>query len=99
MASCIRKLLKSLRAVSTPQDAITAEWSVYTNVVNDLRPLYLGNSSNTETSVLHVALFEGNLVTAFSATIASGEFVAKLQSEIHKELGIHFADIKVYTID
>ena len=99
MANCIKKLLKSLRTVSPPQDAITAEWSVYTNVVNDLRPLYLGNSGNAESSVLHIGIFDGNIASAFSTTITSGEFVAKLQSEIYKELGIHFVDIKVYTTE
>lgn len=99
MANCIIKLLNSLITASNPKDAITAEWNIYTNVVNDLRPLYLGNNSNAENSVLHVGVFDSSLMIAFSATIASGDFVTKLQSEIHKELGIHFADIKVYTTE
>lgn len=97
MANCIKKLLKWLK--TEPQNGINEEWRLYENVVDDLRPLYLGNSSNAEVSVLHVGLFDSNLVTAFSETIANGNFVANLQSKIQTELGVHFADIKIYTID
>ena len=102
MANCINKfltLLKSLKSSGNPEDAIGAESKVYTNLVNDLKPLYLGNNANSESSVLHIGLFNNDFVTAFSATIENGDFVSKVQSEIQIELGICFADIKVYTTD
>lgn len=99
MANCLKKIFKSLVNAGNPKDAITAEWSIYANIIKDLEPSYLGNSRNSESSVLHIGLFDEGFVTAFAETIASGTFVTNLQSEILKELGVHFADIKVYTTE
>lgn len=99
MAICLKKIFKSLVNAGSPKDAITAEWSLYANIIKDLEPSYLGNSLNSEGSVLHIGLFDEGFVTAFAETIASGTFVSNLRSEILKELGVHFADIKVHTTD
>lgn len=99
MAIGLKKIFRSLITTDVPNNGIEKEWSIYANVVKDLKPLYLGNNSNPESSVLHIGLFDYNLVAAFSETIASGTFIANLRSEIIKELGINFADIKVYTTD
>lgn len=99
MAICLKKIFSSLRTANIPNNGIEKEWNIYANVVKDLKPLYLGNSINSESSVLHIGLFDYNIAAAFSETIASGTFIANLRSEIIKELGINFADIKVYTTD
>lgn len=102
MANCINKFktfFKSLNSRSIPKDAIAAESEVYTNLVNDLKPLYLGNNDNSESLILHIGLFNNDFVTAFSAIIENGDFVSKVRNKIQIELNIRFADIKVYTTD
>ena len=100
MANCIKKIINIINKLkSKPQDAITAEWDIYKKLVNDLGRLYMGNGGNSENSVLHVGLFDKNFIAAFDTTIRNGDFVSNLRNEIHKELGIQFADVKVYTTE
>lgn len=97
MFSFFKKLFKQVSSVDKPRDCISTIMDFYVNVVESLKPLYMGNITNAENSILHVGLFDNEFVSAYFKDISDGKLKVGLQSEINKELGVCFAEIIICT--
>lgn len=97
MISFFKKFFKQVSTVDKSQDSISTIMDFYVNVIDSLKPLYLGNTTNAENLVLHIGLFNNEFVAAYSKDISDGKLKIGLQSEINKELGVCFNDIIIYT--
>lgn len=97
MTSFLKKLFKQASNVDKSRDSISTLMEFYENVVDCLKPLYMGNTTNAENSVLHIGVFDNAFVSAYLKDISDGKLRLELQREINKELGVCFNEIIIYT--
>ena len=97
MFSFLKKIFIQVKSVDKSKDSISTIMDFYANVIKSLKPLYMGNTTNAENSVLHIGLFDNAFVSAYLKEISDGELKKGLQKEINKELGVCFNEIEIYT--